>query len=128
MPNEQGVPNKEILAHRHVKERLRSLELRLVVHIFRDTDDLHPLVFHFEPLTDRIFSRPIFSGHRFIDDRHRRRVLVVVSSELAAGDKRNPKSGKIIFADLNIFRIRLLIRRAAGSRRSQSARKKEGCN
>ena len=78
---------------------------------FRDTDDLHPGIFNFEPLTDRMFSGPIFRRHRFIDDRNSRRVLVIASSELAAGDERDPKSGKIILADLKIFRIRLLIGR-----------------
>src|SRR4030095_2923372 len=100
--NDQGVPDKEILAHRYVKERLRRLELRLEVHSFRDTDDLHPFVFHFEALADRIFPRPIFVGHRFIDDRDPRRVLVVGSNKLAAGDQWDSKSGKIILADLKI--------------------------
>lgn len=76
---------------------------------FRDTDDLHPGIFNFEPLTHRIFSRPILAGHRFINDRNSWRILVVVSSELASGDQRDPKSGKIILANLNIVRIRLLI-------------------
>ena len=90
----KSVPDKEILAHRHVKERPRSFELRLVVHSFRDTDDLHPFVFHFESLADRIFSGQYFAGHRFIDDRDPRRVLVVVSSKLAAGDQAGSQEWK----------------------------------
>src|SRR5205807_7814016 len=109
--DEQSVPDKKVLANRHIKERSRSFELCLVVHIFRDTDDLHPIIFHFEPLAERIFSRPIFRRHRFIDDRNSRRILVVIASKLTAGDQRDPESGEIILADLNIVRVRLLIRR-----------------
>src|SRR5213078_1133913 len=109
--DKQSVPDKKVLANRHIKERPRSFEFCLVVHIFRDTDDLHPIVFHFEPLTERILSRPIFRRHRFIDDRNSQRILVVISSKLTAGDQRDPESGEIILADLNIIRVRLLIRR-----------------
>ena len=63
--DEQSVPDKKILAHRHIKERPRSFELRLVVDIFRDTDDLHPGIFNFESLAERIFSRPVFCRPSF---------------------------------------------------------------
>ena len=109
--NEQSVPDKEILAHRHVKERLRRLDLRFDLHVFRDTDDLHPIVFNLEPLADRIFCRPIFRRHCFVDDRDARRILVVVLGEFATGDKRDLKRREIILADLKIVRVRLLIGR-----------------
>src|SRR5205814_9533919 len=46
-----------------------------------------------------------------LEDRSSRCSLIVISSKRTAGFQRTTASGEIILADLNIIRVRLLIRR-----------------
>ncbi len=52
-PDDEAVLDDKILANRHIKKCCRLLKLGPVVRILCDAHNLHPFVFHLEPLTDR---------------------------------------------------------------------------
>src|SRR5439155_14172889 len=96
---------------RNIEKWSGRLELGSVVCIFCNDANFHPTILDFETLTERIFTGPILRRHPFVNNRDRWRSFVVSTSELTAGNDRDPNRREIIFADFIVFGGCLLVRR-----------------
>src|SRR5262249_21912764 len=87
------------------------LNFRVVIGIFRNSNYLKPTIFHLETFTDRILTWPIFRGHCFVDNRQRRRVLVISANKSAPGDNWDSESREVILRDFVVLHSRSFVRR-----------------